>query len=179
MNECAYRHLPILRSGRFCDLAGTVIWGANCQVWAFAVVCDGVRMGDHCVIGSHSMILPHAVLGDDVHLQSHVMICEYARIGNRVFFGPGVVMGADKHPRVNHPDHTKCAPVIEDDVNVGMGAVILPGVTIHAGAIIGAGAVVTRDVPAGVTVIGNPAKRLYVPLAIQHADDVEPWRELA
>jgi acetyltransferase-like isoleucine patch superfamily enzyme len=76
-----------------------------------------------------------------------------------VFVGPSVICTDDKYPRVNNPNYQAAPPVIEDDVNIGAGAVILPGIRLGAGCTIGAGAVVTKDVPAGETWVGVPARR--------------------
>ena len=79
-------------------------------------------------------------------------------IGERVFIGPNVTFTDDRHPKVNVSYHPE-PPIVQDDVSIGAGAVILPGIKIGRGAMIGAGAVVTKDVPAEVVVLGNPAHR--------------------
>ena len=81
-------------------------------------------------------------------------------IGDRVFIGHYVITANDKHPVVGNPNWVPQPPVIEDDASIGGGAVILPGVRIGKGAIVGMGAVVTKDVPPGETWVGVPARRM-------------------
>jgi acetyltransferase-like isoleucine patch superfamily enzyme len=137
----------------------TVNMGEDCRIWAFASIGAGVQMGDRCVIGSAVYIGHSSILGHDVHLNHGVFLPNCSRLGNRVFVGPNVTCTDDKYPRVNNPNYQAEPPIIEDDVNIGAGAVILPGVHLGKGCTIGAGAVVTRNVPAGETWIGIPAKR--------------------
>ncbi len=144
----------------FSIVDGTVIMGEGCRVWHFATIGLGVIMGQRCVIGSCSYVGYHCILGDDVHLNHGVFLPNGSQLGNRVFIGPNVTFTDDKHPRVNNPDYDAKPPIIEDDANIGAGAVILPGVRLGKGCTIGAGAVVTHDVPAGETWLGIPARRL-------------------
>lgn len=134
--------------------------GVSCQAWAFCIIRGGVVMGDRCVIGSSCYVGAHAQMGSDVRLQHGVFVCDGVRFGSRVFVGPHVLFLDDKHPVVNNPEYRRQPPVVDDDVSIGGGALILPGVHLHRGCRIGAGAVVTHDVPAGVTVVGNPARAL-------------------
>lgn len=114
--------------------------GCNCKIASFVYAEEGVEVGDGC------KIRPHVYLPTGLHL------------GDRVFVGPLVSFTNDKHPDVSD-DWTLSETWIGDDVTVGAGAVVLP-VTVGAGAVIGAGAVVTKNVPAGVVVVGNPARTL-------------------
>ncbi len=105
-------------------------------------------------------------MGRNVRINSNCFFMDsnIIRIGDYVMVGPNVVIVTPNHSKgpserrrtgtISHP------VVIEDDAWIGAGAIILPGVTIGAGAIVGAGSVVTKDVPAGVTVAGNPARRI-------------------
>ena len=112
-----------------------------------AVIGPGTRIGAFCDIGKR------VVIGRDCIIQCHVSISNGCRIGDRVFIGPKATLLNDKYP----PGEIK--PVrVEDDVIIGGAAVILPGVTIGKKAVIGAGSIVTRDVPEGVVVRGNPAR---------------------
>jgi UDP-2-acetamido-3-amino-2,3-dideoxy-glucuronate N-acetyltransferase len=143
-----------------CIVAFDVEAGEGCIVWPFATIGAQVRLGARCVIGSCCYVGHHSVLGDDVHLNHGTFLPNRSRVGHRVFFGPGVICTDDKHPRANHPDYDAEPPVIEDDVSIGAGAVILPGLRLGQGCTVGAGAVVTHDIPPGEVWVGLPASRL-------------------
>lgn len=119
----------------------------------------GSTIGKRCNIGALVEIRNDVVVGDDCKIQAFTFIPGGVRIGNRVFIGPRVTFTNDKHPKAVGA-WTPLVTTVEDDVNIGAGAVILPGIIIGRGATIGAGAVVTKDVPSGVTMIGNPARIL-------------------
>ena len=112
---------------------------------------ESVKIGAFVDIGEPN-------IGEDCKIQCFVSIPPGWKIGNRVFIGPGARFANDKHPRaIGGWELT--GGVVEDDVTVGMNATILP-VNLGRGCKIGAGAVVTRDVPEGETWVGNPAKVL-------------------
>jgi UDP-2-acetamido-3-amino-2,3-dideoxy-glucuronate N-acetyltransferase len=116
------------------------------------------RIGRNCKIHPFVYIEQDVVIGDDCKIQAFAGIGRGTRIGNRVHIGPQAIIANVKHPYV---DRVEIEPsTIEDDVAIGASAVILPGITVKRGAIVGAGAVVTRDVPPHTTVVGNPAKAL-------------------
>ena len=103
-------------------------------------------------------------IGNDCYVNSGVIMLDSSKITirNRVFIAPGVILAPVDHPLIaEHRKELIVKPiVIEDDVWIGANAVILPGVTVHSRAVIGAGAVVTKDVPASTIVAGVPAKEL-------------------
>lgn len=122
------------------------------NVWGKIIsLPDSVRIGGFCDIGEPN-------IGHHCNIQCHVSIPPGWIIGNRVFIGPGVRFANDKHPKANNPDFKPEGGIVEDDVAIGMGALILPGIMIGQGATVGAGAVVTENVPPHSTVIGNPAR---------------------
>jgi UDP-2-acetamido-3-amino-2,3-dideoxy-glucuronate N-acetyltransferase len=139
----------------------TVRLGEGTVVWPFATILEGVQCGAHCVIGTSVFLGRRCVLGDDVHLHPGAALPNDTHVGNRVYIGPNVVLCNDAYPRVGAPTQPHDPPVIADDVILGANCVLLPGVRIGAGAIVGAGAVVTHDVSPGITVVGNPARRLW------------------
>lgn len=149
-------------------------------------VLNNVQVGDnvtffhfvnayHCSIGAGSKIgsfveLQKGVaIGENCKISSHTFICEGVQIGNHVFVGHNVSFINDKYPRAANTDGSLqtdddwqvIETVVEDQASIGTSATILCGVTIGKGATVGAGAVVTKDVPAGATVVGNPARILH------------------
>ena len=112
---------------------------------------DSTKIGAFCDIGEPN-------IGENCNLQTGVSIPPGWKIGNRVFIGPGARFANDKYPNVNAGSWAVNGGVVEDDAVIGMGALIGPGVHIGKGAVIGMGAVVLKDVEAGTTVVGNPAR---------------------
>jgi UDP-2-acetamido-3-amino-2,3-dideoxy-glucuronate N-acetyltransferase len=146
-------------------LINDVQFGADAIVYAFTNLY-GCRIGDRSRIGTFVEIQRGAVIGADCKIQSHTFICDGVTIGDGVFVGHGVMFVNDKRPRATaragglqtEDDWELLPTTIEDGASLGSGAVILGGVTVGARAIVGAGAVVTRDVAADATVAGVPAR---------------------
>lgn len=118
--------------------------------------------GEHIKIGENTKIgefvdIGEPDIGDDCKIQCHVSIPPGWKIGNRVFIGPGVHFANDRHPNINKLDFTPELGIVEDDVVIGMGALILP-CKIGKGCVIGAGSLVLKDCEAGKTYIGTPAR---------------------
>lgn len=129
--------------------------GDGVKIWHFSVVLAGVAIGNNVSIGSVCEIGRGCVIGHGTQIGSGSFLPPNTIVGNRVFIGPKVVMTDDRYPVSNNPDYNAQPPVIQDDVSIGAGAVILPGVTIYKGARIEAGSVVTKDVPGNTLVCGN------------------------
>lgn len=114
------------------------------------------RIGDNCFIGPFVEIQKDVTIGKNTRVQSHSFICSKVKIGNEVFIGHGVIFINDKHPVHRNPEDWE-ETIVEDGVVIGSNATILP-CKIGKNALVGAGAVVTEDVPPNKIVVGNPAK---------------------
>jgi UDP-2-acetamido-3-amino-2,3-dideoxy-glucuronate N-acetyltransferase len=131
--------------------------GANTRIWQFTVVLPGATIGAGCNINSHCFVENDVVLGNNVTVKCGNYLWDGLTLEDGVFIGPNVTFTNDKYPVSGNRGYERRACTVKAGASIGGGAVILPGVTIGAGATVGAGAVVTRDVPAGATVVGNPA----------------------
>lgn len=127
-------------------------------VYPTAIVCEGVELGEGCMIGTHVYIGKYSVIGAGTRIQHGAFLPNRTQVGERCFIGPLAVMTDDKWPRVNNYRYRAEPPILEDDCNIGAGAVLLPGIRIGHHATVGAGAVVTSDVAPHAVVIGCPAR---------------------
>ena len=134
--------------------------GENTRIWQFAGVLKGARIGRGCNICAQTFIENDVVVGDNVTVKCGVQLWDGLRIGNNVFIGPNVTFCNDKHPKSGNREFECLKTIVEDDVSIGANATILPGVRLGKGCVIGAGAVVTKDVNSKVTVVGNPAREI-------------------
>ena len=140
--------------------------GAGTKIWHLAYVRAGARLGEECIIGRGVFIDVNVTLGNRVKVQNYVSIYEGVTIEDGVFVGPHVVFTNDKLPRAVNPDGTlKSADdwtitrtLVREGAALGANSTIVCGVTIGRWAMIGAGAVVTHDVPDFGLVVGNPAR---------------------
>ena len=148
-------------------LISDVGFGDGVVVQAFTNLY-GCRLGDESHIGPFVEIQAEAVVGARCKIQSHAFICTGVELGDGVFVGHGVMFINDKSPRATgaggelatEEDWELQRTVVADGASIGSGATILGGLRVGARALVGAGAVVTRDVPDDATVAGNPAKLL-------------------
>ena len=148
-------------------LLNGVEFGEGVIVYSFTNLY-GCRIGDRSRIGTFVEIQRGATIGRDCKIQSHSFVCDGVTIGDEVFVGHGVMFINDRRPRATNEDGslqtdadwTLLPTVVERRVSIGSGAVVMGGVRIGEGALIGAGAVVTRDVAPGETVAGVPARVL-------------------
>jgi len=141
--------------------------GAGTRIWAYAHVMAGARIGRDCNLGDHCFVESGVRIGDGVTLKNGVMLWEGVQVDNYVFIGPGVVFTNDRHPRSprfplvaeRYSDKRWLVPtVIEEGASVGANATILCGITIGRFALVGAGAVLTSNVPPHRLVCGVPAR---------------------
>lgn len=148
-------------------IAPDVKLGRNVRIEAF-VNLYGCEIGDDTKIGTFVEVQKRAKIGERCKISSHTFICEGVIIESEVFVGHGVTFINDRYPRAATPDGklktendwTCQTTVIKRGASIGSGATLLGGITVGENAIIGAGSVVTKDVPSDTTVAGNPAKIL-------------------
>jgi UDP-2-acetamido-3-amino-2,3-dideoxy-glucuronate N-acetyltransferase len=145
-------------------LIADVAFGDDVVVYSFTNLY-GCRIGSGTRVGTFVEIQRGAEVGSRCKIQSHSFICDGVRIGDGVFVGHGVTFINDKRPRatgedgdlLTETDWELIETVVEDGASIGSGATLLGGVRIGAMAQVGAGAVVTKDVAPGATVVGTPA----------------------
>jgi UDP-2-acetamido-3-amino-2,3-dideoxy-glucuronate N-acetyltransferase len=155
------------QAGPLQKIAPDVQVGEGAKIYDF-VNLYGCTIGKNSKIGTFVEIQKNAHIGDNCKISSHTFICEGVTIENDVFVGHGVVFINDPYPRATveggglqtEADWQVHPTVVKRGASIGSGAVILCNVTIGEKALIGAGAVVTKDVPAGATVAGNPARMM-------------------
>jgi len=148
---------------------GTVIYasvsiGSGFETGHNVTIREETRIGNDCAIWNNSTVDYGCVLGDRVRIHNNVYVAQYTTIEDDVFLAPGVMIANDPHPLC-----TKCmqGPTIRSGARVGINSVILAHVIVGRNSLIGAGSVVTKDVPEGAVVVGSPAKM------VSHVDDLE------
>lgn len=130
--------------------------GSNTRVWAFVHILSGARIGSGCNICDHVYIENDVIVGDRVTIKCGVQLWDKVRVEDDVFIGPNATFTNDPFPR-SRPEDFKTI-LVQKGARIGANATILPGVTIGQNAMVGAGAVVTKDVPPNAIVAGNPAR---------------------
>jgi UDP-2-acetamido-3-amino-2,3-dideoxy-glucuronate N-acetyltransferase len=132
--------------------------GESTRIWAFAHVLPGAVIGRDCNVCDHVFIENDVRIGDRVTIKCGVQLWDGLRIADDVFIGPNATFSNDKYPRSKSYQSTIQQTHVGRGASIGGGATILPGVRIGARAMVGAGSVVTHDVPARAIVSGNPAR---------------------
>jgi UDP-2-acetamido-3-amino-2,3-dideoxy-glucuronate N-acetyltransferase len=132
--------------------------GAGTRVWAFAHILPGARIGRDCNICDYTFIENDVIVGDRVTLKCGVQLWDGIRLEDDVFVGPNATFTNDRFPRSRQYQAKAAQTVVQQGASIGANATILPGLTIGKRAMVGAGSVVTRDVPPDTIVVGNPAR---------------------
>ena len=132
--------------------------GKDSKVWQFCIILAGAIIGRNCNINAHVLIENDVIIGDNVTVKSGVQLWDGTRIEDNVFIGPNATLTNDLMPRSKKYPERFFGITIKKNASIGANATLLPGVIIGEGAMIGAGAVVTKNVPDSAVVIGNPAK---------------------
>lgn len=132
--------------------------GVGTRIWQNAVVLPGAVIGANCNICAGCFVENDVVLGDNVTIKNGVSLYDGLRLESDVFVGPNVTFTNDPAPRSGRRPAEFSVTVVKRGASIGANATLLPGITVGEGAMIAAGSVVTRDVPPGMVVVGNPAR---------------------
>lgn len=155
----------------FCSIAPDVKLGSGVRLSKF-INLYGCEIGENTKIGAFVEIQKNATIGRNCKVSSHTFVCEGVIIEDNVFIGHGVTFINDSYPRATdadgqlqtEKDWTVERTVVKTGASIGSGSTVLSNIVIGENAIVGAGSVVTKDVPANAIVAGNPAKLLrYIP----------------
>jgi acetyltransferase-like isoleucine patch superfamily enzyme len=149
----------------FLCISEDVRLGENVRLSKF-INLYGCSIGDNTKIGAFVEVQKNAVIGRNCKISSHTFICEGVAVEDNVFIGHGVTFTNDTYPRAvtlggelqTEADWVVETTLVKKGASIGSGSTILPNITIGEDAVVGAGSVVTKDVPPGVIVAGNPAK---------------------
>ena len=129
--------------------------GEGTRIWQFCVVLPEAVIGTNCNICSHVFIENKVLIGNNVTIKCGVQIWDGITIEDNVFIGPNVTFCNDKYPKSGNRGFQLLHTIVKQGASIGANATILPGITIGENAVIGAGAVVTKDVLPSQTIIGN------------------------
>lgn len=129
--------------------------GSGTSIWQYCVVLKGAEIGENCNICSHCFIENDVKIGHNVTIKNGVYLYDGMTIEDNVFIGPNATFCNDRYPKSKNKNFKLEKIVIKKGASIGANATILPGVTIGENAMIGAGAIVTKDVDANQKVIGK------------------------
>ena len=132
--------------------------GEGTKIWNHSQVREGARIGKNCNFGKNVYIDSDVQIGDNVKIQNNVNVYHGVTIEDDVFLGPSMTFTNDMYPRAVNNGWVVTPILVKKGASIGANATITPGVTIGEYAMVGAGSVVTRNVPAHTLVVGNPAK---------------------
>lgn len=134
--------------------------GGSTSVWQFCVILKGAKIGNNCNINCQVFIENDVVIGNNVTIKPGVQIWDGITIEDNVFIGPNATFTNDLKPRSKEYPEKFLRTIVKKGASIGANATILPGITIGENAMIGAGSVVLKDVPANTLWVGNPAKQI-------------------
>jgi acetyltransferase-like isoleucine patch superfamily enzyme/dTDP-4-dehydrorhamnose 3,5-epimerase-like enzyme len=146
---------PFVHAHAICESTSV---GEGTRIWAFAHVLPGAVIGAGCNVCDGVFIENDVVVGDNVTIKCGVQLWDGIRVEDDAFIGPNATFTNDPFPRSRQYPDSFAHTVVERGASIGANATILPGITIGSGAMVGAGSVVTRDVPPNAVVVGNPAR---------------------
>lgn len=129
------------------------------NVWQFCVIFPEAKIGNDCNICANVLIENDVSIGNRCTIKSGVQLWDGVTLEDDVFIGPNATFTNDKYPKSKNKNYKLERTIVKKGASIGANVTILCGVTIGEGALIGAGSVVTKDVPAGETWVGNPARK--------------------
>lgn len=134
--------------------------GDGTSIWQFCVVLKGATIGKNCNINYQVLIENDVIIGDNVTIKPGVQIWDGITIEDNVFIGPNVTFTNDLYPKSKNTEFELKKTLVKKGASLGANCTLLPGITIGENAMIGAGSVVTKDIPDNETWVGNPARKL-------------------
>lgn len=157
---------PSARVHATADLEDDVSVGSGTSIWHRAQVRTGARIGRDCIIGRDVFIDESVSIGDRVKIQNGALVYHGVTVGDGVFIGPGAILTNDRQPRAvtstgdlaRAADWTVSPIHLAEGASIGAGAIVVAGCDVGSFAMVGAGAIVTHDVPTHALVAGNPAR---------------------
>ena len=140
-----------------CDEGASI--GKGTKIWHFVHVCKDTKIGENCILGHCVYIDAGVRIGNNCKFQNNVNVYHGVTIRNNVFVGPNATFTNDLYPRAEIWNNSRLVKTeVKEGVSIGAGAVIICGITLGEYCVVGAGAVVTKDVPPYSLVVGNPAR---------------------
>ena len=129
--------------------------GKDTNIWQYCVVLPNAKIGDNCNICSHCFIENDVVIGNNVTVKNGVYLYDGITVEDDVFIGPNATFCNDRYPKSKNKDFKLEPVVIKKGASIGANATILPGVTIGENALVGAGAIVTKNIDANIKIINE------------------------